>query len=362
MRREFVSTQTIFAARCFAAAATVIFVWDLLRQTHHHLTNGAGRPLGDDFINYWSGAFLAWHGRAAEIYNWSAFHAFEQAVVGAPLDFYHYAYPPVLLLLTAPLAFVPYVPALALWLAAGWLAFYRTLRLVMASDHVLLFALATPAVLINAVGGQNGTWTAALFGSGLRFLATRPTLAGALLGLLIYKPQLGMLIPVALLSGRHWRGFVAATLVAGLLLAASVIGFGPDVWGDYVRNLTALRHLILEDGTGVWHRFVTVFVAARRLGASVEAAYVAQAIAALGAATAVALVWFRNTPPGVRIPSCCSAPVSRRRICRITISSLVRWRWHGFGKAPSRRCPAWHCKFPPVCCSCFRWLPRRWRI
>jgi hypothetical protein len=26
-----------------------------------------------------------------------------------------------------------------------------------------------------------------------------------LLGLLIYKPQLGLLIPVALLAGRHWR-------------------------------------------------------------------------------------------------------------------------------------------------------------
>jgi len=48
------------------------------------------------------------------------------------------------------------------------------------------------AVFINAVGGQNSTWTAALFGGGL-------------LGLLIYKPQLGLLIPVTLLAGRHWR-------------------------------------------------------------------------------------------------------------------------------------------------------------
>ena len=29
--------------------------------------------------------------------------------------------------------------------------------------------------------------------------------AGRMLGLLIYKPQLGLLIPVALLAGRHWR-------------------------------------------------------------------------------------------------------------------------------------------------------------
>jgi len=45
-------------------------------------------------------------------------------------------------------------------------------------------------------GGQNSTWTAALFGGGLSLLERRPLLAGGLLELLI---------PVALLAGRHWR-------------------------------------------------------------------------------------------------------------------------------------------------------------
>jgi hypothetical protein len=43
---------------------------------------------------------------------------FEQAVVGASLDAYHYSYPPVLLLLTTPLARMAHVPALLAWLAA----------------------------------------------------------------------------------------------------------------------------------------------------------------------------------------------------------------------------------------------------
>src|ERR1019366_1904754 len=72
-------------------------------------SNGVGRPFGDDFINYWSGAFLALHGRAAEVYSFNGFHAFERGVAGAPIDFYHYSYPPVLLALTAPLAIIPYV-------------------------------------------------------------------------------------------------------------------------------------------------------------------------------------------------------------------------------------------------------------
>ena len=289
---------TVPVARSFVAAASAIFLYDLFRQTRDHLTNGAGRPFGDDFINYWSGATLAWHGRAAEIYNPAAFHAFEQSVAGAPIDAYHYSYPPIILLLTAPLAFIPYVPALFVWLAAGWFAFYRALSLAM--PRALLLALAAPAVFINAVGGQNGTWTAALFGGGLGLLERRPVLAGGLLGLLIYKPQLGLLIPVALLAGRHWRAFAAASVTAGALLALSAIGFGTDVWSDYLHNLGVLRQMILEDGSGVWHRFVSVFVAARRLGSSVEAAYLIQVVAGVLSCVAVALVWRRDAPAGLK--------------------------------------------------------------
>lgn len=277
-----------------------MYTYDLLRQTREQLTNGVSRPFGDDFINYWSGAYLAWHGRVAEIYDPAAFHAFQQSVVGPSLDDYHYSYPPVLLLLTALLAFIPYVPALFAWLFAGWYAFYRALRLALPGRSVLLLAMAAPAVFINAVGGQNGTWTAALFGFGLSVLERRPWLAGGLLGLLIYKPQLGLLIPVALLAGRHFRAFVASGIVASLLLVTSVIAFGWDAWADYGRNLGILRQTILEDGSGVWHRFVSVFVSARRLGAPVEIAYAVQVVTGVIACIAVARVWFGKAPSAIK--------------------------------------------------------------
>jgi hypothetical protein len=73
----------------------------------------------------------------------------------------------VLLLLTTPLARMAHVPALLAWLAAGRYAFYRALRLALPGQGALLLALAAPAVFIDAVGGQNSTWTAALFGGGL---------------------------------------------------------------------------------------------------------------------------------------------------------------------------------------------------
>ena len=157
------------AARCWVVLAAVFYAWDVWRTTRVGLSDGAERPLGWDFINYWSGAVLAWRGEATHVYDWFAFHVFEQGVVGAQLDFFHYSYPPVLLILTAPLALLPYVPALAAWLLASWYAFYRALRLALPKGAWLL-ALATPAIFVNAIGGQNGAWTAALMGGGLGLL------------------------------------------------------------------------------------------------------------------------------------------------------------------------------------------------
>ena len=62
--------------------ASIFYFTDLLLQTKDGLTDGAGRSFGDDFIYFWSGPFLSWHQRAAEIYTLNAFHVFEQGVVG----------------------------------------------------------------------------------------------------------------------------------------------------------------------------------------------------------------------------------------------------------------------------------------
>lgn len=299
MQKAAVPKPVITVARSFIAAALFGYVFDLLHQTQTGLVNGAGRPFGDDWVNYWSGAFLALHGRASEVYDLHAFHSFEVSVVGSPLDGYHYSYPPVMLLLSAPFALIPYAPSLFLWLASGWYAFYRVLKREMA-EGALLLALATPAVLINAVGGQNGTWTAALLGGGLVLMERRPYLAGVLFGMMLYKPHLAVMLPVALVAGRQWRVIAATGLTVVVLMIASALCFGIDLWAEYLRNLNALRQAILEDGTGVWHRFVSVFVAARQLGASVEAAYVVQAIAGAAACVAVAVVWFKDVPAGIR--------------------------------------------------------------
>jgi hypothetical protein len=279
--------------------AVLIYLIDLLPQIRGGLSDGLGRPFGDDFINYWSAAFLALHGRAAEIYDFAAFHAFEQSVVAQGIKYYHYSYPPVLLLWTLPLALIPYAPALFIWLGATWYAFYRALRLTGYAGALLL-SLATPALLVNAIGGQNGAITAALLGGGLMLVDRRPIVAGILLGMMVYKPHLALMLPFALFAGRRWLVAFVTGATAALLVMMSVAFYGADVWLQYQHNISVLRDVILEDGAGVSHRMVSVFVFARYLGADVAASYAWQAVAALLAVVFIARSWWRDEPAHIR--------------------------------------------------------------
>ena len=287
-------------ALIWIAAAVATHVWYVIDRTRAGLTDGRRWPLGDDFINTWSAARLALEGRANEIYDLAAFHAFQVSVVGPDLQLYHYSYPPLLLVLSLPLAPLAYVPALAAWTLFGLAALVAALRCALSWRAALLVGLATPAVLINDISGQNGLVTAALLGGGLGLLDRRPHVAGVLLGLLAFKPQLGVLVPVALAAGGHWRAFAAAAVTVLALVGASLAAFGVDLWADYAAQADFLRREILEDADGLWHRFASVFMAARTLGAGVAAAYALQAAAALVALAAVVAVWRSRTPQPVK--------------------------------------------------------------
>jgi hypothetical protein len=292
-------TLTRRVAHVWVALAGAFCVFDLWRKTGVGLTDGGGRPIGDDFINYFSGAYLALHQRVAEIYHWPAYHAFQEALVGAAVSpNYNYSYPPIALVLTLPFALLPYVPALGVWLAGGWYAFFSALRL--ATPNALLLALAAPAVFVNTYCGQNGVWSAALLGGGLSLLPRRPIIAGVLFGLQAYKPHLGLMIPVALLAGRQWRAFVAAGATVAALLLASVALTGWEGWRAFLDVAPLLRKVTLEDADAVWHRNVSMFMAASRLGVGLFAAYAAQIAAALLAAALVAYAWFKDGPAPVR--------------------------------------------------------------
>lgn len=155
----------------------------------------------------------------------------------------------------------------------------------------LLLALAFPAVFINLGHGHNGFLTAALLGGALIALEPRPWLSGVLIGLLAYKPQFGLIIPLALAAGGHWRAFAAAALTVAALTLAVTLAFGADVWTAFLAFTKFTRTVVLEQGDTGWHKIQSVFAIVRMWGGGIALAYAAQAAMTLAVAAALAWLW-----------------------------------------------------------------------
>ena len=153
--------------------------------------------------------------------------------------------------------------------------------------------IAFPAVMMNATHGQNAFLTCALMGAGIMCLTSRPVVAGVLFGALAFKPQIGILIPVLLIAGGHWRAFGAASVTVVALCAASLAIFGAGTWSAYIAALPEARR-VLEDGVFGHEKFQSVFAMLRIAGASAAASYAAQSVVAITVAGLLAYVAHRS--------------------------------------------------------------------
>lgn len=267
----------------------------LTRYVIDHLTLGlvaAGPPqLGDDFINYWLGARFAALGQATAAYDRALFYANQQSVIGLGANYKIYVYPPVAMLLSLPLAGFSFLAALAIWSVAGASLCAAVLSRLVGWRIAAPAAIGAPAAFLNLLSGQNGFFTAAILAGGLMLLERRPLGAGLVLGLLAYKPQIGLLLPLALLAGGHWRAMLGTAASAGLLVAASAAFCGIDAWIAFLDQMKYQQQLMQLPHDDWFRRMPTVFSALRLDGAPVAAAFAAQAISAGAAALALVVAW-----------------------------------------------------------------------
>lgn len=277
-------------ALIFLAIALVALAWDFRAHTATGVTDAAGEHLGRDFVNYWSGARLAADGRIARAYDTGFFHDYQRSLVGPDSEFKLYSYPPVTAMLTLPLAALDYVPALALWLGLGTALCIVLLARTLSWRWALIAGLASPAVFINAVSGQNGQFSALFLAGGVLLLERRPILSGVLFGMLCFKPHLGLLLPFVLAAGGYWRTFVSAAATVAVLVAASLILFGQEAWLTFLDQASMQKHL-MERATTFWHRMPTTFAAMRIAGADILVAYLVHALVAIKAIAVAALIW-----------------------------------------------------------------------
>lgn len=249
------------------------------------VSNGIGNVA--DFVTFWAVGREVLAGHAAAVYDWPTLKAVEEGIVG-PFDGYlGWAYPPTYLFVAAALALLPYTTAFVVWVFSTFAAYLVAIRTIIGDRVGYFLAAAFPAVLANFMVGQNAFLSAGLIGGALALVESRPLCAGALIGLLAYKPHLGLLIPIALVAGGRWRVIGgAATVVAGMA-GASTMAFGIQTWRAFCAGISPA---LTFDGAA-WGKLQSAFGLVRALGGGETLAWTAHIVVALIAACAVAILW-----------------------------------------------------------------------
>src|SRR5215469_302896 len=261
----------------------------------HGLIDPAGHPIGADFIDPWSASWLTLHGTASAVYEvpllWSAER---MAVNYAGVGFAGFHYPPTYLLIVWPLALLPYAWSLLAWAAITFALYLIVMWTIDSGLDSLWLAIAFPGALVNLTNGQNGFLTLALLGGALLTLERRPLLAGVLFGLMSYKPQYGILVPIFLLATGRWRAIASAAITVALLAALSLGIFGEQTWQAFFASIAFTRHVVLEQGGSGFGKLQSAFAAARLWGFSVATSYAVQGAVSLIATLVAIWIWRRT--------------------------------------------------------------------
>lgn len=295
--------------------ATVLSVL-YLGLTARGLSDYAGRPLGTDFSNVYAAGVAVTQGDPAAPFDVHRQLAAERSIFGPGTPFYGWHYPPVFLFAAAALARLDYVSALVAWQGLSLLLYLGAMSLLLrrsASPAIMRDRLWLPltlgftAVFVNLIHGQNGFLTAALFAAGLAVLDERPVLSGLLFGLLCYKPQFGVLIPLVLAATGRWKCLIAgAATVTGLAVLAT-LSFGWQVWPAFLDSMTFTRTIVLEQGNTGFHKIQSAFAWARMWGAAISLAYGVQLAVAGLTFFALLRIWRSSIAAGYKKAALCVA-------------------------------------------------------
>jgi hypothetical protein len=290
------------------ALALVLFLSFCVMWVQWQMAAPRITKVSGDFVSFWTAGELALAGRAADAYR-EVPHFFKQLDLHGDVEGWGYLaffYPPFFLLLCAGLALLNYLPALILWLTVTCAGYAAALRAMLPRDlrqqgvRLWVLFLGYPAVLVNAGFGQNGFLSAGLLGGAAVWLDRRPELAGLCLGCLAYKPQLGLIVPLALAVAGRWRCFAAAALTVAGLSAAATAAFGMDIWPAFFADMAEARRNWMEFPNPLYLQFwITVFGLVRLHDGSLALAYGAQAIVSITAAFMLIRALLRR-PPGAR--------------------------------------------------------------
>jgi alpha-1,2-mannosyltransferase len=318
-------TPSASRLRGWAAAAALLQALVLafmIAGTHGWLVAGV-KPNTTDYVSFWAAGKLADQGRPELAYNRSAHLRVEEAATAAGIGYQYFFNPPPYLMIMAPLARLPYLASfllmqaltLPLWLLLGT-------RVAGGGGTATLCLLAVPSLWWVIGLGQNAFLSASLMAAGMLLLAApdrlpsqpflagranpqpveagqapvaRKLMAGAMFGLLCYKPHLGLLIPVALLAAGEWAALASASVTVAGIVALTVALFGIGSWSAFLAMMQQNLGGAIDHGVVLFAGRVDPTGALQQLGLPAAAARLAWVACLLACVVIVAAVWRRGS-------------------------------------------------------------------
>jgi hypothetical protein len=217
-----------------------------------------GQVKGTDFIEFYAAGRIVAAGDVARLYDLEHQRDIEHAIT-APQDWpglHGFLNPPFFALLFVPFALLPYPLAFVVWtlVALGLLAV--ALRMAGSDGpwmHAVPWTLAFVPVFAAVSYGQNSLLSVALLaGTFAALRAGRDRVAGMVLGGLLYKPQLVVVLALALLADRRWRALAGLATAAAALVALSW-AISPDAARSYVALGRAFPTMLNDPGFPTWN-------------------------------------------------------------------------------------------------------------
>lgn len=238
----------------------------------------------NDFFAFASYSRFVRHHAPSSIYDQSVLRVF-QAMPGHKV--FAFMYPPAMLLLLWPLALVRYSIGYGCWVGIGLAACVTTVGARRGAWPLGVLTVVAPSTLWTALCGQSTLFLAALIAGGLLLSRRKPIVAGVLIGIATYKPQLGILVPVALAASGQWRTVASAGVTFLSLVMASTAAFGHDVWLAWMSHLNTIVDVRTQHATSWASLFSTVASDFVTLGVDRRLADFGQALSAAAVATCI---------------------------------------------------------------------------
>ncbi len=260
-----------------------------------NMLDATNSPVGYDFITFWSAGYLALEGMPEAAFIRERIVEIQQFAVPGNNAVFLWHYPPTFMLLTTVLAAIPYVTSYFLFIGGGFLFYVYSLKRLFQHRYALLLIVAYPAVYLTMVHGQNSLLSAGLLACAIFCFRTKPVMAGVFIGLLAFKPQLGVLIPLVLIVSQQWKVFWSAVLTTCLFVGLSLIVFGWELWSVFFQNMSVVKSL-MGQGLLLSEKMPSLYVTLKMSGLTDDLSYAVHWVMASGVVGTLIWLWYRSGP------------------------------------------------------------------